>query len=275
MGKRREAFGLAWQMAKQELVGSNLRLATSVVLAGFASYASYRIHVDLGRDWPGDELIPIFVGPVGFVAVFLVLVIFNFVFRAPYQLLGNLDERVSNLERRLSPRFTVLSKFGQPPKAIEYGSAFLTASGILHTNVHRTNELLCIEVKNHTAATLEGCEAYLSHLQRVGAEEVIPWQTIPLQFVPLGDEQTITIPPHGQRSLGIFRVTGYKRTHLPAKDIPVAMMHLLEDKAEYEGIVTITARNAEAATVVPFHLTCDAPENEPKLTVTGTQPGGG
>jgi hypothetical protein len=123
---------------------------------------------------------------------------------------------------------------------------------------------------------LEGCEAYLSQLQRVGVEEAIPWQTIPLQFVPLGDEQTITIPPHGQRSLAIFRMTGYKRTHLPAKDIPVEMMHLLQDKAEYEGIVTITARNAESAAIVTFHLTCDAPENKPILTVTGNdQPGGG
>lgn len=132
MGKRRVAFAAAWEMTKKELVGSNGRLVTAVVLAGFASYASYRIHISLGRDWAGDELIPLFAGPVGFVVVFLFMLMFNFLFRAPYELWGDVEDRVSELEHILRPRFTVFAQPKQRPQPFHYGSNTMTADGKVH-----------------------------------------------------------------------------------------------------------------------------------------------
>lgn len=259
-------------MTKKELVGSNVRLVTAVVLSGFASYASYRIHMTLGRDWAGDELIPLFVGPVGFVAVFLFMLLFNFLFRAPYELWGTVEDRVGELEQVLRPRFTVFAPPKQRPQPIHYGSNVMTADGKVHSVIQRANYLLSMEISNRTAKSLDSCEAYLSQLRRVdggGDEgEQVPWQSLRLAFVPIGDEKTVTIPPHGQRTLSVFKVLGYNRAHLTTNEtVPVRLAHFIQDKAEYEGVVTVTARNADAATQIWFRLTCDAPENEPIMTV--------
>lgn len=268
MGKRRLAFKLAWAKTVTELGGSYSRIVVGLLGSLFVSYGAYAISGALGRDWPGDELFPLFLVPLWWIGAGLAFFVFQWLFGVPYEQWDKLEGRISELEHILRPRFSVLAWVGQRPQKIEYGTHVMNAGGRMQTNIPHTNELLCLEVTNIAAVTLQGCEAYLSRLEEIedDHEERI-WQSMRLAFVPLGGEDTVNIPPHGKRSLALFRVIGQNRVHLLTAKGPVKMMHLIQDKGEYQGLVTLTAQNAPAATLIAFTLCCDAPENEPTISI--------
>jgi hypothetical protein len=266
MGKRRVAFKLAWAMTREELVGSNLRLASSVILTGVTSYASYRVLGALGRDFPGDELVPAFVGPIGFALVFAVLLAFNFIFRAPYKMLDNQDERLDALERRLQPAFSIPPQEERPPETILYGDVSRTWGGQVYTIAHQTNDVFDIPIFNPTAVTLRGCEAYLATFKDANSGEPRVWESIQLCWLPIADKHSVVdIPSQGKRSLCVFKCMN-NHVALVTDKVPVRVVHMIEPKGVYEGVIVITAHDT-AATRIPFRLTCDAPENPPTLTV--------
>lgn len=269
MGKRRIAFKLAWRKTVSSLWGSHGRMVGSFVFAVALSYGTYGVSNALGREWPGDELIPLFLsGPV--LAVIALGVFLFHWFNAPYEQWGNLEERVVDLERRLRPRFSVLAFVGQKPTAFHYGNTLVTHGGTKQTIICQTNDLLRIDVTNVTATALEGCEAYLANLQdvaRTDAEEQARWQSMRLTWMPVRDEiAEVDIPPSGLRSVVLFRVIN-NRVQLITNEVPVRMVHLIQDKGHYQGLVTLTARNAPAVTYIAFELFCDAPESPPYLNI--------
>jgi len=272
MGTRTTALKLAWQMTKAELVGSNPRLVASMLGAGLVSYGSYRIDLGLGRDFPGDQFIPVFVGPVGFLAVFIVLLIFNFVFRAPYHLLEVKDDRLDALERRLQPVFTVPPPSDErQPEQILYGHVTRTWGGQVYTLATQSNNVFDIPIFNGTAVTLRGCEAYLAKFQEAGATEPRVWESVRLCWLPVGEDISLVvdIPSQGKRSLCVFKALN-NHVGLVTDRIPFPMVHMIEPKGVYEGLIVITAHDT-AATQIPFRLICDAPENPPVLSVGEVQ----
>ena len=267
MGKRQLAFKLAWHKTVSELIGSNVRLAAAVVLSGLVSFASFKTQSALGREWAGDELIPVFVGPISFALVFLVLLLGTWLFRTPYEQWTAVEWQVAELERRLSPRFSLTPFVGRKPEEILYGQTVTTAGGEKFTNSHSSNDTLCIPVNNETAVTLRSCEAYLSRLEEAdGSGEPRAWESIRLSWLPMaGESVAVDIPSHGKRSVFLFKVIG-NRAHLVTDQAPVKMIHFIKDKGEYDGLVVLTAQDA-AATFVAFRLTCDAPRNPPTLSI--------
>jgi hypothetical protein len=264
-------------MTKQELVGSNTRLAVAVFLTGFASFASYQLHLAMGREWAGDELIPIFVGPVGFIAVFLIVLTINFVFRAPYEQWGALEARVTDLERRLRPAISVLAVTNHRPSPIDYGQTLLTHGGRRTTNQkYSPQDYLRLDITNESACTLEGCEAYLTRLERLDVEqEPQVWFAMRLPWLPVGsDEQAVAdIPRGGIRSVILFRVIA-NHVHLVEYDqVPIHMVRALNERGEYQGLVTISAKNAPSA-FIAFDLSCYGPDASPILTVRRNALGG-
>lgn len=133
------------------------------------------------------------------------------------------------------------------------------------TNVTETNELLCFPVTNITASTLRGCEAYLSRFERSYGEPWF-WQSRRLHWLDMDKEHAaVDIPPHGLRSVVLFKVMG-NRVHFLSDSALVMMSHYIEAKGQYHGLVTLTADGAPS-TLVAFTLSCDGPDQVPTINI--------
>ena len=247
-------------------------------LMGFILQTTFLFAILYYLPWLGDVQAEGRLAAAGIGSVFLsALLIFAWdLVRAPEVIWSDVSGRVSLLEARLKPRFSIFLMEPQTAKPLNYGNVFHTANGKVHTNIRHSNDLLSFEVQNNSAVTLEGCEAYLSQLRRIDEAQAgqVPWQSLRLSFAPVGEESAVNVPPYGgQRTLVVFRVLGYNRAHLIQENVPVKMLRVIDDKGEYEGLITITANNADAATLVRFRLLCDAPENEPRFSVIEVTPG--
>lgn len=266
MGKRRLACKLAWSQAVTVLWGSHARMMLSGLATVALAYGAYFMAIFLGRDWPSDALIPLMLTPATMVLIAALLWLFFWFLKTPYEQWESVERRVAEIEQHLQARFSINRQTAEKPKSLEYGQVLTTTGGHKITNSKMSNELLTLPVQNDTAVTLKSCEAYLSRLERVGAEEPSHWESLRLPWLQAGGEiERADIPPKGIRSLVIFRSLG-NRVHLITDWVPIGMIHFLEDQGEYEGLVTITADGAPA-TFVGICLSINAPEEEPKLTI--------
>lgn len=255
MGKRRLAFKLAWTKTVSELAGSLPRAAFSGVIAVAGSYGAYFTTSALGREWPGDELIPLYVAFACLVVVWLSWFAFTWLFRVPYEQWNNVEERATELERIIRPKFSVLlHRFGKPHR-FNYGHTHRSPfTGSTQSVIQNSFVALAIDVRNETATLLEGCEAYLSHFEEIGGEPSV-FQSLRLEWVPVGDEvATVTIPAGGQRTVIVFQMAGH-RPAFSHDRMPIEAVHMLKDGGYYFGTVTLTAKNTTSC-YVGFRLDC-------------------
>ena len=265
MGKRRLVLRLACHKTVSDLAGSYPRALFSALVAIGGSYGAYFVATKLGRDWPGDELIPVYAGFGCLVIIWIAWFLYNCLLHVPYEQWGAVEGRVTELERTLRPRFSVVPSVGQRPVYSAPQHVAVTVGGTVHSNRTLSEQFLCIEITNHSASTLRGCEAYLSQLQQVGGEES-GWHSTRLEWMPAGEtDSAVDIPPLGVRSVMIFKVLGNRALFL-TQQLPGDLVHYLQDRAEYQGLVTLTA-DGTPATFIAFVLTCAAPEQQPTITV--------
>jgi hypothetical protein len=190
----------------------------------------------------------------------------------PFDEWGTHQERIASLENKLSPRFQVFPFIGRKPESVSYGTTHLSISGKRQSVIQSMGhaQFLTLPVENVKSVTLKACEAYLTNFQRADPDtDWSSWEPVRLSWLPMGtDVGTTDIPSHGQRSLILFKVQG-NRTHLvECKNgaIPIQMIHAIEDKGDYWGLVTISGHDA-IATQIAFELHCDAPDHEPTINV--------
>jgi hypothetical protein len=201
------------------------------------------------------------VGPLAFCAVFLLLLLFNWCFRIPYEQWAAADQRIKALEARLRPSFSVVPLVGRKPIRLGYGNTLTTLGGKRQTIMTQAPaEMLTIDVTNETARTIEACEAYLTQFSDPAATEEAFWQSLRLPWIVIGEsEGGFNIPPLGTRSIITFVVVNNHVHLVNDRGVPVPMVHAIQPKGHYCGTITVTAQNA-AATYVAFELICDAPE---------------
>lgn len=262
-GYEKLVWRTAWDRFKVRLFAG----ARQVV--GFILQTTILFAILFYQPWFGDVQQESRMAAAGIAAVLLssLLSFLWDLFRAPAVIFANLSSRVEDLERKLAPRFSVIPTVGQRPVYPAPQHVSVTVSGKVQSNRSLSEQFLCIEVTNNSASTLRGCEAYLSRFERVDVDgEESGWHSTRLAWMPAGETgASVDIPPLGVRSVMIFKVLGTRPLFL-TRHLPGDLVHYLQDKAEYQGLVTLTA-DGTPATFVAFTLSCDAPEREPTISV--------
>jgi hypothetical protein len=181
-------------------------------------------------------------------------------FRAPEIIWHELSERVETLERIIRPKFSVLTD-RRNLRDFNYGHVSRSAGGQMWIISTRSPaNLLVLDVRNETAATLTRCEAYLSHFWEIGGEDAA-FQSMRLQWVAVADEIfTVDIPSSGLRTAIVFRLFG-NRVGFIHDDVPNEQLLLLKENGHYAGVVALTAQNT-ATGYVGFELQC-IPDSAP------------
>lgn len=249
-----------------DMFGNRMNIFISATFALISAGLAYWWETYRNSEEPISVLYIIPIGVVCAAAMAVAGLVVNWVSRVPYAEWSKSQLEVERLELRMTPRFEPLVPVNrESTNSIAYGSTVTTHGGMKCTNVRRSRETLWLDVRNISMETLEGCEAYLSAFsRRDGPEPNAPWQSMRLGWLSVGGEsETLNIPASGQRSVEVFHVLG-NRVNFVTDDLPVAAIHMLEEKAIYDGRITLTGSNS-ASTLVDFTLYCDAPDNPPKI----------
>lgn len=266
MGIRSQALGLAWRKTMTDMFGTRMNFFISAAFALISAGLAYWWEIYRKSEEPVSVL---YIIPIGVVCGFAMAgagLIVNWISRVPYAEWSKSQLEVERLELRMKPRFEPMVPVErESTDAIAYGNTVTTVGGMKCTNIRRSRETLWLDVRNISLETLEGCEAYLSAFsRRDGLQPKAPWQSMRLGWLSVGGEsETLNIPAAGQRSVEVFHVLG-NRVNFVTDDIPVATIHMLDEKAIYDGRIALTGRNS-ATTLVDFTLYCDAPENPPRI----------
>lgn len=231
----------------------------------------YTVLTWIGRDTPEDVLFPLMAGPLALLSIGVVGLLINWISVVPYQQWECLENEVMVLKTALEPRFLVASHGPQLPSKIAFGLTNRTWGGTKQTNIGSATEYICIDVESGSNGVLTGCEAYIARFNKMGEPSLDNWQSIRLPWIIAGEEQfdAIAIPPKGQRSIWLFSVLS-NRVHFHNDKMPVSMVHMIEHDAGYEGLVVVTCKEG-ATTYIRFSLVCDAPDNQPIVTVIGDE----
>lgn len=184
--------------------------------------------------------------------------------RAPTVMWNDLAARVDDLELLLRPKFSVLVNHA-PSRQYSYGVTHRSPyTGSAQTVVSQAFNALTIDVTNASATTLEGCEAYLANFEESGGEPTV-FNSMRLPWVPVGGEvSAVNIPPHGLRTVLVFRVVGNRVAFLHDQ-MPVQAVHMIKENGTFHGLITLSAKNTPSA-FMAFRLTC-IPDEPPHFSL--------
>lgn len=254
-----------------DLVGSWWRAFFAGIVTMLASLASYKILELLKRETPEDALLPLLAGPLTLTAVGLVGLIVNWASVIPYREWAAAVSATKEAQAKLRPVLKVLNSGVLKVRDVQYGITQRSLGGTKQTILRISPPFYCVDVENASEVPIDGCAAYIESFRAVGEKQIDEWQTIPIPWLPVADDriEKVDFSPRGRRTLFLFGV--YKnRVSFVSDLLPSKVVHLIEDQGEYEGSIVLTGSKG-GVTRMPFNLCCNAPDNEPILTVFAGQ----
>ncbi len=265
------SLGLAWRKTVTDLVGSCWRAFFGGTITILASLASFKILELLKRETPEEALLPLLAGPLTLTAVGFVGLLVNWASVIPYREWVAAESASKEAQAKLRPILKVLNSGVLKVRDVQYGTTQRSMGGTKETILRISPPFYCVDVENASEVPDDGCAAYIEGFKEVGEKQIDEWQTMPIPWLPVADDriEKVGFSPRGRRTLFLFGM--YKnRVSFVSDLLPSKIVHLIEDQGEYEGVIVLTSSKG-GVTRMPFNLCCDAPDNEPILTVFAGQ----
>lgn len=265
-GKRRLVIRLAWGRTVTQLAGSYGRAGASALLAITGSYGAFWVSSSLQREWPSDELIPLYVTGLLFTTLWFIVFLYNWLFAVPYDKWIEAEDRVVELQHKLTPTVAFTLENGGYAKEFPVGTVTEVVSGDYVTNQTGNARYICASIENLSSFDVTSALVTLTRLNREGGERLsdaveLDWHN---RKYSNGYE---FIPADSQRTALLFRVTG-DRVYLAGSDpLTLEQVGLIKGDAPYRGKLTVT-HGADASLVVDFVLKLSP---EPQLVLAGME----
>jgi hypothetical protein len=262
--------GRSWRKTMNDVVGkdwpSRFVRWGAYVLTGYFCYLWFA-YIDQNSTVYEDYQIAL----MGALGVGLSLFVFGFLLNVlwliPWAIWNENVAIIDDMGQRLRPRLSINAIGPQTLRDLSFGHVNVSWAGTRQLIATDVSQGITLSVENPGATSLSNVQAYLARFRRVGEASADEWDTVTLPFVPVDRQiRSIDLPSGGSRRIWLFRVIN-NRPQFMTTDMPLGMAQALQDRAEYEGLIVVTATGVPASHY-PFTMICDAPENAPLLTLT-------